>query len=152
MATPCNVSSVDEFFFSWNLYLPPCCLKSVMAKLLNVFKPAVCCFKWRFLVLSCSLITFYGCNQAMFPLFIYTPHLLHENHIVMFQLTKVHFLNVDRLSLKSWEKIRITTCTWLVVWRSKSSLLRRHFKYFGEVRSASIKSDLSQLWGKRKTG
>lgn len=100
----------------------------VMAKLLNVLNPAVCCFLWCFVRRS-----------------VYFPWLKSSNFNTptpkqMFDY--FYFLNLDHLSLKFSERIRITTCMWLVVWRLKSNLPRRHFKYSGEV--CCCKIDISK--------
>lgn len=54
-------------------------------------------------------------------------------HFHCLQWLTVNCLNVDHLSLKSSERIRITTCTCPAVWRLKWNLPRRRFKYSGEV-------------------
>lgn len=63
-ATPANVSSVDECSFSptKSLHYPLLLVVFVMAKLLNVLKPAVCCFVWRLMIVTDYF--FHGWNQA----------------------------------------------------------------------------------------
>lgn len=104
---------------------------------------STCCLLLWMSLHDCNcLITFFGCNQATLisPIQMFqTSHLLHEKCSSMSSVTnRFFFLNVDHLSLKSSERIRITTCMWLVVWKSKSSLLRRHFRYSGEVSCCKI--------------
>lgn len=45
----------------------------------------------------------------------------------------LYFLLPDPHSLNFSERIRITTCMWLAVWRWRSNLQRRHSKCSGKV-------------------
>ncbi|MEQ2202432.1 hypothetical protein XENOCAPTIV_030572, partial [Xenoophorus captivus] len=60
----------------------------------------------------------------------------------------------NRLNRKSLEKIRITTCTWPVVWRLKSNLLRKRFRCSGEDKNQVSVSQLClvDLAGSERTG